>query len=596
VKRSIVLLVLLLLLAFPVPAQSAAAPAAPGVQYRVVLDDPAQHLLRIYLFLTPSPEAKVQLPVWNATYQVRDFSQYVLWLKARDSSGNAVATRKLDKTTWSVPEAREVEYEVFADQPGPFSAQLTSEHCFLNLADILMYPVGQKNAPMTVSFVQLPVEWKIATALPPASAANTFTARNYDHMVDSPVEIGSFHEADYELGSARYRVVVDAATGDFDMTGITDMTRRLAAAETEWMKDRPFDGYLFIYHFPRRPSGGGMEHAYSTAIDSPAERVKRDPLSLAGVTAHEFFHLWNVKRIRPQSLEPVDYVEEQYTRALWFSEGVTSTVADYIRVRAGFTDEKGYLEGLARAIRGLETRPAHVTQSAEESSLDTWYDKYPFYGQPDRSVSYYGKGEILGVLLDLAIRDVTLGRKSLRDVFHWMNENYARQGKFFPDSAGVQQAVEAVSGADFKEFFARYVAGVDPLPYDKYFATVGLRLEVRATVAPSLGLRVVRAPNQPATVASVEPGSDAGRAGIRAGDVIQEFNNAPVTGALEGQVAAMKPGDAVSVKIQSAGGPREISFKLGSKPGKDYALVEADGATQQQRSRRAAWIRGDSQP
>ncbi len=582
-------------------AQSAPTPtvtptSSPQVKYKVSLEDPAEHLLRVRVSIGGSPDAKVQLPVWNATYQVRDFSQYVLWLKARDVSGKPVAVRKLDKTTWAVPDASEVEYEVFVDQPGPFSAQLSADHCFLNLADVLVYWVGHKDAAITLTFAQVPRGWRIATALPPGRTPNSFTARNYDHMVDSPVEIGPFHEASFEQGGAKYRVVVDAVEGDFDLRAITDMARKLAATETEWMQDRPFDHYVFIYHFPRRPAGGGMEHTYSTAIDSPAERVRRDPLTLVGVTAHEFFHLWNVKRIRPQSLEPVDYVEEQYTRALWFSEGVTSTVGDYMRVRAGYTDEKGYLESLARTIRGLESRPAHLTQSAEESSLDTWYDKYPFYGQAERSISYYVKGEILGVLLDLAVRDATKGRRSLRDVFHWMNDNFAKQAKFFPDSRGVQQAVEAVSGADFQDFFTRYVVGLDALPYDKYFATVGLKLDVHPTVVASLGLRVVRDPGQQAAIASMDPGSDAERTPLRVGDVILELNGKAVTGNLETQIVAMKPGDTVTLSIQSASGPREVSFKLGSKTTNQYSLVEIDNATAEQRARRSAWVRGESQP
>src|SRR5438445_12370854 len=152
------------------------------------------------------------------------------------------------------------------------------------------------------------------------------------------------------------------------------------------MNDRPFDHYMFIYHFPKAGGGGGMEHAYSTMIDSSADRVRGNPLSLADVTAHEFFHLWNVKRIRPQSLEPVDYTKENYTNALWFSEGVTNTVEDYILLRAGLLDENQFLHRLAGQIEELEDRPAHLSQSAEESSLDAWLEKYQPYWSPERSI------------------------------------------------------------------------------------------------------------------------------------------------------------------------------------------------------------------
>src|SRR6185437_14072805 len=149
---------------------------------------------------------------------------------------------------------------------------------------------------------------------------------------------------------AQYEVVVHGDPSDYDMDAITAQARTLAVTEVQWMGDRPFDHYVFLYHFPRVPSGGGMEHAYSTAIDVTAQRVKENPQTVASITAHEFFHLWNVKRIRPQSLEPVDYTKENYTPALWFSEGVDSTIAEYVLLRAGLLDETHYLDRLGQAI------------------------------------------------------------------------------------------------------------------------------------------------------------------------------------------------------------------------------------------------------
>ncbi|MGZ4840010.1 MAG: M61 family metallopeptidase, partial [Terriglobales bacterium] len=581
-------------------ASAAAAQEAPGyvvgIGYQISLLGRAQHVLHVTMRPAPSSDLRVQLPVWNGLYQVRDFSQYVLSIRARDTRGNAVDVRAIDKNTWSVPNADVIEYDIVAQQSGPFGAEVNEQHAFLNLAEVLMYPVNRRQDERnTVVFSDVPDGWKLATSMRctvphPLSC----TAENYDRMVDSPVEIGAFAESDFEQDGISYRVVVDANPSDYDMKAVTAMARKVVAAEIEWMQDRPIDHYLFLYHFPRRTSGGAMEHAYSTAIYAPAERVQRDPLSLADVTAHEFFHLWNVKRIRPQSLEPVDYTKEQYTRALWFSEGVTSAVADYVRVRAGYLDERGYLAELAAIIRILESRPARLTQSVEDSSLDAWLEKYSYYEQPERSISYYNKGEIAGVLLDLQMREVSQGKKSLRDLFQWMNQHYAKQGKFFADSAGVEEAAETVTGADFRDFFARYVAGVDPIPYDKFFATVGLRLDKRTVTVSDAGFRT-RGYGQPAVVASVDPASKAAKAGLKPGDIVQEFNGRAVLRGFETSIEAMRPGDLVRLKLSGAGGQREISFKLGSKLSDDYAFVELDGATAAQRARRAAWIRGESQ-
>ena len=550
---------------------------------------------------TAAPSHTLILPVWNALYQVRDFSQYVIRFAAHGDSNQTLSVTVVDKTTWRIdsPGPFTFYYDILADNAGPFGAQLNSEHAFLNLAEILVYDPAFRSQPLLLGIGDIPAHWKIATALPAGGVfrtntpVQTFNARNYDHLVDSPIEIGTFASQDFEEGGAHYQVVVHADPSDYDLSAITAQAHKLAATEVEWMKDRPFDHYVFLYHFPRGPAGGGMEHAYSTAIDTSAQRVKQDPQNVASVTAHEFFHLWNVKRIRPQSLEPVDYTKEQYSRALWWSEGVTSTVGDLMLVRAGYWNEKRYLDDLARQIETLESRPAKRTQSVEESSLETWYDKYPFYRTPERSIDYYNKGEILGVLLDLAVRDATASKKSLRDVFHWLNANYAKQGKFFPDSAGIEQAAEAVCGCVMKQFFTDYVAGTAPLDYDRFFRSVGLRVDRTTRTVADPGLRIGRAFGQVgsgAPVAQVTPSGPAAQAGLKQGDIIQQWNGAPVSGRFEQQLAGMKPGD--NVKLTLAGG-REVTLTLGSRSEDSYTLVDTDNVTPEQRARRSAWVRGD---
>jgi predicted metalloprotease with PDZ domain len=434
------------------------ASAGTTVQYTVSLTNALEHLVTVRVVLPPGPdERELQLPVWYALYQVRDFSENVNWVTARSAAGAPLPVRKLDKITWRVSGAQSgvaVEYQIFADEPGPFGAQLNMQHAFFNLAEILMYPMNGLGSPARVQFAGVPPGWRIAISLA-GSADGSFEAENYDRLADAPVELGSFREEDFDVRGGHYRVVVDADPADYDIQSIVSVLRAVVSAATDWMEDRPFSSYLFVYHFPRSPAGSGMEHANSTAIDISARSLAENPRALADLSAHEFFHLWNVKRIRPQSLEPVDYTRENYTTALWFSEGVTSTAADLIRLRAGLLDEPGYLKELAAQIAELERRPARLTQSAEESSLDAWLEKYPYYRLPVRSISYYNKGDLLGVLLDLQVRETSNGSASLRDVFLWMNQHYARQGKFFPDSDGVREAAEAVSHANVESFFQK---------------------------------------------------------------------------------------------------------------------------------------------
>src|SRR5579862_6819629 len=580
-------------------SSAAAAQSPAALSYTISLASPEQHLVDVQIFLPEGPaQRELQLPVWNALYQIRDFAQYVNWVRAKDRAGNPLALRELNMSRWQIQGAEHgamVEYEIYLDAPSPFNAQLNQHHAFFNLAQLLMYPVDARSTPMRVGFTHLPEGWRIATPLAGASEGE-FTAPNYDRLVDSPVEIGDFQESDFDEGGAHYRVIVDADSTDYNMAKIDAALRKIVATATSWMNDRPFDTYMFIYHFPRGPAGGGMEHAFSTAIDVGAGAMRQSLDALTGVTAHEFFHLWNVKRIRPQTLEPIDYTKENYTRALWFSEGVTSTAEGTIQLRAGLLDEHQYLLRLGELISELERRPAHLTQSAEDSSLDAWLEGYSYYRRPDRSVSYYNKGELLGVLLDLKVRELSHGRASLREVMQWMNENYARKGRYFNDSAGVCEAAEAVSHANLETFFSKYVAGTEEIPWDDFFRTIGLGVEAIPNTVTDAGFTASRNFDAPMTVGAVTAGSEAEQAGLRVGDTIIELQGKPAGQESREELSRLNPGDMLTVKVRTRrGADRELKFKVGSRHEISYELRDLDQITVDQRARRLAWLKGEAQ-
>ena len=573
--------------------------ASATTNYTISLADPEQHLVEVQIILPEgAPQRELQLPVWNALYQVRDFAQYVNWIRAKDRAGRPIPVVELNKGRWQIATSDGgaiVEYQIYVDSFGPFGAQLNPHHAFFNLAQLLMYPAEARNQPMAVRFNAMPAGWQIATPLP-FSPDGKLTAENYDRLVDAPVEIGTFQESDFDEGGRHFRIVVDAESGDYDIEKINAMLHKVVAAATNWMNDRPFDSYMFLYHFPRGPAGGGMEHSYSTAIDINAEVLARSPEVLASITAHEFFHLWNVKRIRPQTLEPVDYTKENYTRALWFSEGCTSTAADFIQLRAGLLDEARFEQAIASAIAELQRRPAHLTQSAEESSLDAWLEGYAYYRRPERSISYYNKGELLGVLLDLAVRDASHGQASLREVFQWMNENYAKKGKFFPDSDGVRQAAEAVTHADLGWFFAKYVQGTEEIPWNVFFRLVGLRLIEEKSATADPGFVASRNFDGPMTVSSVIGDGEAERAGLHIGDTILEINGKTAGQESSEEMAGLAPGDMVTVKIRPRrGAERELKWKVGRREEVTYELKDVENIDAGQKMRRAAWLHGEAQ-
>lgn len=578
---------------------TALAPSYAVTDYTISLVHPEQHLVEVQIQLPEgSSQRELQLPVWNALYQVRDFAQYVNWVRAKDRAGRPLTVHALDKSRWQISGAEGgavVEYEIYVDSFGPFGAQLTPHHAFFNLAQILLYPVAARSEPMVVRFTQLPQGWHVATPLTP-SPNGGFSAENYDRLVDSPVEMGRFQESDFDQDGGHYRVVVDAEPSDYDVEKIDTMLHKIVAAATGWMADRPFDIYMFLYHFPRGPAGGGMEHSYSTAIDVNADVLSRSPEVLASVTAHEFFHLWNVKRIRPQTLEPVDYTKENYTRALWFSEGCTSTAADIIQLRSGLLDESQFERQLSSGIAELERRPAHLTQSAEDSSLDAWLEGNAYYRRPERSISYYNKGELLGIMLDLTVREASHGQASLREVFQWMNQNYAKKGRFFPDSDGVREAAEAVSHADLGWFFAKYVAGSEDIPWNDFFRGVGLHLVEGKNTAADAGFVASRNFDGPMIVESVTAVGEAERAGLRAGDTILEINGKIAGQESSEEVTGLAAGDTITVRVRNRGGAeRELKWKVGGREEITYELKDLENISVEQRARRTAWLKGEAQ-
>lgn len=469
-----------------------AQPASATIAYHVSLTNPDQHVFHVEMAIpVDGKEVVTAIPAWNALYQVRNFSYRVTAVSALCPASIAVplTVRLLDKDTWRISLADacqpgdrnsfEIRYSIQWDDSGPFNSQLNGHHAFMNLAEILMYVPARRAEDTSVGFENLPGGWRTVAELAPGGASNTYTAASYDALVDAPVEAGEFDEFEFMESGARFRVIVDATSWKKDE--LEEALKRITHYELKLMGgpppfDLPSRGYTFFFHIGpyEDEGGGGMEHRNSTAISATSVEAA------SAIAAHEFFHVWNVKRIRPRTLEPVDYTKEQYTRALWFAEGVTSCYASFTLERSGLWSKKQFYDDLALQISELQSRPAHTWQSAEASSLDAWLEKYDAYNAPDRSISYYDKGQILGVLLDLAIRDATDNRKSLDDVLRRMNEEYAKKGKFYDDSNGIRAAVEEVTGKSFEDFFGRYVSGTTEIPYNDFLSMAGLELKPSA--------------------------------------------------------------------------------------------------------------------
>ena len=337
----------------PVTCASPVASQPEPTEYFVSFAKSGQHLARVSVRMREGSGTRLlNMPVWNALYQVRNFAANIENVGAQDASGAAAKIFQAGTSEWQItapPGCAVVSYDIHLDSPGPFGSAVNQEHAFVNWAMVLMYSPALRSLPMSIRLLDVPATWKMRDlhVLGAAGAGEVEQkvglAAGYDELADSPVELGTFQQSEFRRDGATYHVVVHGDSADYDMAQIDEVLSKVTHAAVDWMQDRPYQQYTFLYHFSKGPAGGGMEHAYGTAIDMPAERLRSNLIPLASVSAHEFFHLWNVKRIRPQSLEPIDYQHEMDTRALWFSEGVTSTVGDMLLARTGLIDEKQYL-------------------------------------------------------------------------------------------------------------------------------------------------------------------------------------------------------------------------------------------------------------
>ncbi|HTA57947.1 MAG TPA: PDZ domain-containing protein [Candidatus Baltobacteraceae bacterium] len=568
------------------------------IRYTVSLAHPEQHLFHVTVEV---PDVKdhidLQMAAWDALYEIRDFSSHVQRVTAV-ANGREAAIEKLDKLTWRVRASGtiKVSYDTFWDDPGPFSSQLNAEHAFINPAMILLYVPDRRPEDCEITFGSVPADWKMATSLKLASAETTqivslrVTASDFAALADSPIELSHFEEFTLHDLSPPVHVVIHG--DDYKRRDVESVLRKICAYEVKLMDGAPYSDYTFIFHIGKASggTGGGMEHANSTAINIP------NGASLPNVSAHEFFHLWNVKRIRPASLEPIDRTREMYTRSLWFAEGVTNTVSSYALVRTGIWSKQEFLQDLSQQITELESRPAEQWQSAEQSSLDAWLEKYALYNQPQRSVSYYTKGQVLGFLLDIVLRDRTDNQRSLDDLLRAMNMDFAREGKFYRDSLDIRFESEKLADLSLADFFDNYVAGANPLPYEKVLALAGLELRAHESVRATLGFLAQREPGEPWSVAAVEADSPAAKSGLQVGDEILRWNNGEVPRRAERWAAQQKPGDILRLRIRRAEKEETLEVHLGELHQKFFQVAEMSGADDRARRLRDGLLHGTTDP
>ncbi|SFV15818.1 M61 family metallopeptidase [Pseudoduganella namucuonensis] len=532
-----------------------------GVSYAITAKDLAGHIFQVTLSVqNPAPEGQVlALPAWiPGSYMIREFSRNIVRIRA-EAGGQAVKLAKLDKHSWQaapVDGELTVVYEVYAWDLSVRAAHMDQTHAFFNGTSVFLRVAGQEDAPHTVD-IQRPADpaarnWRVATALPELKAKRygfgTYIAADYDELIDHPVEMGDFALATFKAHGVPHDVVITGRVPNLDMARLCADLKAICETQILFFepktKKAPMDRYVFMT-MAVGDGYGGLEHRASTALicaraDLPTTATPKGAdigegyLKFLGLCSHEYFHTWNVKRIKPAAFAPYDLAVENYTPLLWLFEGFTSYYDDLMLVRAGVIAEKAYFKMLGKTVGGVLRGAGRLKQSVADSSFDAWGKYYrQDENAPNAIVSYYTKGSLVGLALDLTIRAKTVGAKSLDDV---MLALWQRYGRDFYNGAGrgvtpaeVEALVDEVSGAKLKPFFEKYVRGTEDLPLAKLLAPFGVKYsEERKSNKPSLDVNLGR-DGADCKLSSVHEGGAAHQAGLSAGDLLVAIDGLRVT-------------------------------------------------------------------
>jgi predicted metalloprotease with PDZ domain len=517
-------------------------PTTPGLHYRVEPLNHRAHLFAVTLDITrPARSQKLMLPVWiPGSYLVREFSQHLQHLSATQGD-EALVVKQLDKHRWQVDNDGQrtlsLRWEVYAFDASVRTAFLDSSRGFFNATSLCLMVAGREDEPHAIEIQpgDAPAGWQVATGLSPVKANEqgfgTYLAQNYDELADCPVEMGTFWSGEFSACGVPHRFVVSGAGGWFDGQRLLDDTRRICEAQIRfWHGDGqpPYERYVFMLH----ASGegyGGLEHRNSTALiaqrtDLPKIRAKDDKAAalkatdgyttLLGLISHEYFHTWNVKRLRPAEFKRYDYTRENHTELLWFFEGFTSYYDDLFLRRAGLIDDATYLQLVTKTINQVQQSPGQRVQSVAQASFDAW-TRYYRVGEntPNATISYYTKGALVAMCLDLTLR--AEGRGSLDEVMRalW----HRTQGGPMRES-DLSTVLRQLGKRSFAAELAQWVHGTADLPVLDLLAAAGAKVHRdKAPLAQSLGLRVA-ADSSGLTVKNVLRGGAGEAAGLAAGD------------------------------------------------------------------------------
>jgi predicted metalloprotease with PDZ domain len=575
------------------------------IRYSVRPDAPAEHLGRFSVDVgdVSTPSVDLVLPSWvPGSYHLVNYVRGVYGMTAQASpDGPPLPVERVDKTRWRVlTEGRSefrVSYSVYGHDVVTEAFDLTPEHLFVNAALCLPYVDGHQADPVTVH-LDIPPDWHVVTELEEDGAPHTYRAPDYDTLVDNPIDAGHPLVLTIRPAGIPHRIVLCGEGGNYDARRLEEDLGKIVEATVRLVGESPLRSYSFFYHLSDYWDGG-LEHANSnscmvlrTTFASP-----EDYQHFLSLTSHEYFHLYNVKRIRPKVLEPFDYTREMYTRLLWWMEGTTDYFADLVLRRAGLYSPSKFLSEFAKLARYYLDTPGRRFTSLEEASFLTWVDYYqPYEETPNRSVSYYLKGKLVSMCLDLEIRHRTEARASLETVLRALWTEYGRTGRGLEED-GLLPVANRATGLDLAPFFDRFVRGTDELDLNAFAPYAGLSFAAKPkppdddTAAPGyLGVKIEDSGGLP-RLRHVLLGTPARRAGLTPGDVLVAINGVRVGfDRFDKSMALYPPGTPIEVALFRRGFLRTVRFTTGTPPPDQYAFAPLEAPSDLARRVYESWV------
>jgi predicted metalloprotease with PDZ domain len=556
-----------------------------AVSFALDASNPESGKIRVVMTVRNNVEqdVTVSIPAWApGAYRIVKYCKQISNLEAA-KDGRKLEAVLVDDQTWTVRTGGTprftVAYDLAVDR-----ARMDKDHCFIAGPDTYLYLANHKEAPCSVGFT-LPDGWQVGTGLD--GDGPIYRARDYDTFIDCPTELGRFDRLSFQADGATYELVIHAK-GPVDGEKLVEMCRKVVTEQNKVFGAPPFKRYVFLYHFKDALGGRGLEHLNSTDIIMPYTAIKVDPLMAASVTSHEYFHLWNVKRIRPVELGPFNYTSIVRTKALWLCEGVTSYFGDRGLARSGIWKEQQYLDHLGTEIETLQNNSDRKMTPVEKASESVWDRKdWP-------RVDYYNKGELLGLLIDLKIRTASRGEKSLDDVMRHLYRMYvtgpAAEGRGpigvgYPEN-GVLQALNDVTGEDWSTFYERYIRGVEELPFGEVLEAAGLAPTLHSVDTPDLGADL-----RGTSILYIVAGGEAEKAGLKPGDRIVGINGAEVTRAtIREALTKLSPGEEARLAIQRMEERLEVPLKPKLRQRAVCKVHRSESPTEFQKRLIDAWL------